>query len=309
MSAAPASKDGANALIRWTAVAAVISVASVAAVISYRHAVGVVSAHGEPGAVGRMYPATIDGVIIAASMVLLDAERNRERPPALAWCLLSAGIGATIAVNVLAGIPSGWLGALVAAWPALAFVGCYELVMVLVRASARRAADKVAHPEPAVAALGGQAVTGVGRAAGPATDARPATNAPDIPSALTSAANAVPAAAAVRAGTGAETVVRPAEQPVIRPRVRARPTADARPAADVIARTRAAAEANPGKSRAEIGRLLGINERTVRRHLADARPDTADVRPDGGHDLAMAGAANGHALPGINGHDLTAPTP
>ena len=42
-------------------------------------------------------------------------------------------------MNVLAGAGYGPLGAVIAAWPALAFVGCYELLMMLVRASARRA--------------------------------------------------------------------------------------------------------------------------------------------------------------------------
>lgn len=128
-------------LTRWTAVAAVLAVAAVAAWVSYRHAVDVVSVHGEPGALGRWYPVTIDGIIVASSMVLLDAARHRESAPVLAWWLLAAGIGATLAVNVLAGVPSGWLGALIASWPALAFVGCYELLMMLVRASSRRASD------------------------------------------------------------------------------------------------------------------------------------------------------------------------
>jgi hypothetical protein len=126
-------------LTRWTAIASVLAVAAVAAWISYRHAVAVVTAHGEPGAVGHWYPVVIDGLIVSASMVLLDAARHREPPPVLAWGLLAAGIGATLAANVLAGVPSGWLGAVVAAWPALAFVGCYELLMMLVRAAARRA--------------------------------------------------------------------------------------------------------------------------------------------------------------------------
>lgn len=126
-------------LTRWTAVAAVLAVAAVAAWISYRHAVQVVTAHGEPGTVGRWYPVVIDGLIVAASMVLLDAARHREDAPRLAWLLLAAGIGATLAVNVLAGTASGPLGAVIASWPALAFVGCYELLMMLVRAAARRA--------------------------------------------------------------------------------------------------------------------------------------------------------------------------
>lgn len=137
-------------LVRWTAVAAVLAVAAVAAGISYRHAVDVVTVHGEPGLVGRCYPVVIDGLIVAASMVLLDASRHQEEAPRLAWWMLSAGIGATLAVNVLAGVPSGWLAALIASWPALAFVGCYELLMLLVRASARRVAQPAAvHPASA----------------------------------------------------------------------------------------------------------------------------------------------------------------
>jgi hypothetical protein len=145
----------ADRLTRWTAFAAVLAVAAVAAWISYRHAVEIVTAHGETGAVGRLYPVVIDGLIVAASMVLLDAARHREAAPRLAWWLLGAGIGATLAANVLAGVPSGWLGAIVAAWPAAAFVGCYELLMMLVRASARRTAaePEMAAPGAALAAV------------------------------------------------------------------------------------------------------------------------------------------------------------
>ena len=135
-------------LTRWTAVAAVLAVAAVAAWISYKHAVAVVTAHGETGAVGRAYPVCIDGLIIAASMVLLDAARHREDAPRLAWWMLGAGIVATLAVNVLAGTASGWLGAVIAAWPAGAFVGAYEVLMLLVRAAARREPSPAPSPFP-----------------------------------------------------------------------------------------------------------------------------------------------------------------
>ncbi len=57
---------------------------------------------------------------------------------------------------MLAGVPSGWLGAIVAAWPAAAFVGCYELLMMLVRASARRSqiGHAVADFEPEIRTAG-----------------------------------------------------------------------------------------------------------------------------------------------------------
>ena len=149
--------------IRAVTVTAVLAVAVVAGWVSYRHAVTVVTAHGETGWVGRMYPATIDGLIVAASMVLLDAARHRDRAPALAVWLLAAGITATLAANVLAGAGYGPLGAVVSAWPALAFVGCYELLMLLVRASARRAAS----------APGEQAQTAPGKRTPPAPASAP----------------------------------------------------------------------------------------------------------------------------------------
>lgn len=58
--------------------------------------------------------------------------------PVLAWCLLGAGIAVTLAANVTYGVVFGLAGALWAAWPAVAFVGCYELLMLLIRASAGR---------------------------------------------------------------------------------------------------------------------------------------------------------------------------
>jgi Protein of unknown function (DUF2637) len=119
--------------IRWSTVAAVAAVAIVAGWVSYVHAYDVVRAHGEHGALAWLYLGTIDGLIYAASMVLLDAARRGVHPPALARWLLAAGIGATLFANVLAGAAYGVLGAAVAAWPALALVGSYELLMWLVR--------------------------------------------------------------------------------------------------------------------------------------------------------------------------------
>jgi len=133
--------------IRLTAVLAVVAVAGVAAYVSYWHAVEVVTGHGEPGMVGHLYPVVIDGIIVAASMVLLDAARHREAAPALAWWLLAAGIAVTLAANVAYGARFGLAGALWAAWPAAAFVGCYELLMLLVRASARRGQILATLPE------------------------------------------------------------------------------------------------------------------------------------------------------------------
>jgi hypothetical protein len=58
----------------------------------------------------------------------------RVRAPVIARWLLAAGIGATLFANILAGLSWGPLGAVVAAWPALALVGSYVLLMAPVTA-------------------------------------------------------------------------------------------------------------------------------------------------------------------------------
>jgi hypothetical protein len=125
--------------MRWSTIAAVTAVAAVAGWVSYEHALAVVRAHGEAGAVAQVYPVTVDGLIYSASMVLLDAARRRVAAPRLARWLLSLGIGATLAANVAAGLHFGPVGAVVAAWPAVALVGSYELLMLIIRSGARRA--------------------------------------------------------------------------------------------------------------------------------------------------------------------------
>lgn len=120
-------------IIRWATIVAVVLVAIVAGWVSYLHAFAVVAAHGQSGLLGHLYPGTVDGLIFSSSMVLLDSAQRDVKAPRLARWLLAAGIGATLAANVLAGVAFGVLGGVVAAWPAFALVGSYELLMMLVR--------------------------------------------------------------------------------------------------------------------------------------------------------------------------------
>ncbi|TDC98515.1 DUF2637 domain-containing protein [Nonomuraea deserti] len=114
----------------------VILLAGVAAVVSYRHAYEVVIANGESGWVAYLVPLTIDGLIFASSMVLLDTARRGGARPVLAYLTLALGILATLAANVMHGWAHGPIGAVVAAWPAVALVLSYELLMGLIRRSA-----------------------------------------------------------------------------------------------------------------------------------------------------------------------------
>jgi len=154
-------------LIRITTALAVATVAAVAAVISYRHAYELVSTHGESGLTARLVPFTVDGLILAASMLILDASRrNQPVPPLARWCL-GAGIMATIGANLAHGLGHGPLGALVSAWPALALAGSFELLMTLIRTKKR------AHGDASPARPGVQPAPAVGTDAPPALTGRP----------------------------------------------------------------------------------------------------------------------------------------
>ena len=120
-------------LIRITTALAVVAVAVVAAIISYQHAYELVRSHGESGMTARLLPFTVDGLIWSASMVVLDVSRRNRPVPRLAAWSLGAGIVATVGANLAHGVGHGPVGVLVSAWPALALVGSFELLMMLIR--------------------------------------------------------------------------------------------------------------------------------------------------------------------------------
>src|ERR1700733_9885159 len=71
----------ADRIIRWSTALAVLGVAAIAAVVSYEHAGDLVRAHGETGWTARLIPLTVDGLIYASSMVMLDSARRGARVP------------------------------------------------------------------------------------------------------------------------------------------------------------------------------------------------------------------------------------
>jgi hypothetical protein len=150
---AGAQAIGTDKAIRWSTAAAVIGVAMVAAVVSYEHAYALVHAHGETGWTAHLIPLTVDGLIWASSMVMLDSARRGARVPALARWLLGLGIAATLAANVAHGLGHGPTGAAVAAWPALALVGSYELLMMIIRGVQHPARDVSPEMEQATAGV------------------------------------------------------------------------------------------------------------------------------------------------------------
>jgi len=74
-------------------------------------------------------------------MVVLDASRRNHHVPRLAKWSLAVGIVATVGANLAHGLDHGPIGALISAWPALALVGSFELLMLLVRTHQRVDSD------------------------------------------------------------------------------------------------------------------------------------------------------------------------
>jgi hypothetical protein len=74
--------SGADRVIRWSTAGAVLGVAAVAVVASYEHAYDLVQR--TVSLAGRhMVPLTVDGLIYASSMVMLDSARRKRPIPAL----------------------------------------------------------------------------------------------------------------------------------------------------------------------------------------------------------------------------------
>jgi hypothetical protein len=120
----------------WTrrlTAAAVLLVAMIAAVVSYIHIEHLAAVNGQTMLAAYLLPLSIDGTVVAASMVMLRAARAGLGTPWLARFMLGLAVTATLAANIGYGLPHGLPGALISGWPAVAFIGCAEMAISAVR--------------------------------------------------------------------------------------------------------------------------------------------------------------------------------
>jgi len=136
--------------IRTATAAVVLAVAAFAAVVSYSHIYDLGHAHGQSGTAARLLPLSVDGLIVAASLVMLQEARNGRKAPVLARIMLGLGVAATVGANVAFGAAFGVTGAIISAWPAVAFIGSAELLIVSIR-RAQPVPAQVADPAPVTA--------------------------------------------------------------------------------------------------------------------------------------------------------------
>ena len=254
------SLDG-GAAIRLTAAMSVLGVAAIAAVVSYSHIYDLAVTHNESGTAARLLPVSVDGLIVSASMTLLDAARKRLDAPPVAYLMLWLGVGATVAANIAFGLPYGRLAAIVAAWPAVSFVGSVEMALTLARNKAggdrggRRSwlpwrwRRRTAIPDEDMA-----------------DDSDPDTA--DEPA-------VVPASEPAKAPPAAPPAKAPAPRRPTRQASAAKRTAESAKAA----KADAAIAANPDKTNADIAKLAGVSERTVERRREAARKTSTGAAP------------------------------
>jgi hypothetical protein len=126
---------------RWSrtvTIAAVLMLAGIAAVVSYSHMYELALRHGEPEWRAALFPLSVDGMIVGASMTLLGDARHGRRGGLLPWTLLILGSIASLAANVAVADPTMW-SRIIHAWPSFALIGAYELLMREFRTAARSA--------------------------------------------------------------------------------------------------------------------------------------------------------------------------
>jgi hypothetical protein len=114
-------------LVHGITTLAVLGVALVAAIASYDHQRALAELAGE-GWRAWLLPVSVDGLVVAASMSMLVRRRAGLPAGALAWTSLLAGLGASLAANVTAADPT-MVGRVVAAWPPLALLLAWELLL------------------------------------------------------------------------------------------------------------------------------------------------------------------------------------
>ena len=123
---------GDNAIRKLTTLA-VLVVAGIAAVISFVHIEHLAVAHGQTMLAAMLLPLSIDGTVAASSLVMLRSARMKLPTPKLARVMLVLAVLATLASNIVFGAGFGIVGALLSGWPAVAFIGCAEMAIGMIR--------------------------------------------------------------------------------------------------------------------------------------------------------------------------------
>ncbi len=122
-----------DTFIHRAGLSAILLVAGIAATVSFVHIQHLALQHGQTEIAALLLPLSIDGTVVAASMTLLKGAKSAGHSYWLAQFMLVLAVIATLMANVGYGLPYGWAGALISGWPAVAFIGCAEMAIGMVR--------------------------------------------------------------------------------------------------------------------------------------------------------------------------------
>ncbi|MGH3965076.1 MAG: DUF2637 domain-containing protein [Pseudonocardiaceae bacterium] len=233
-------------LTRHTAVASVLLVAMVAAVVSYAHMHDLAMEHGESWR-SVLIPLAVDGMLVAATLAIVDRRRHRQPAGVVPWLGLTLGIVASLAANVAAARPE-LVAQLIAAWPPVALAVSIETLVIVLRTAAEQASEAGADW-----VTGGDESPVSGRTEGAELDAEPSKAGPEGKEMgrergawLVSARNVAPPAEAQVTGES---------EPV-----------EPDPVAELLA---------AGAGRRRVSRALGVSEHEARKLLDERRNGAA----------------------------------
>lgn len=102
-------------------------VASIAGYASYWHQVAVAAQAGERTELAHVIPLSVDGVLVVASIVMVDSRREGRKPSWQTKLGFVTGIAASVGANVMSAHPT-LLGRAVAAWPAVGLLLVVEML-------------------------------------------------------------------------------------------------------------------------------------------------------------------------------------
>ncbi len=151
----------ADRVITWATVAAVATVGLAAAVLSYRHQFELAAGHGESALTAKLLPISIDGLLLAGTLAVLDASRRQTGHAWAARITVGLGVAMTVWANVVHGLGYGWTGIIISGWPPVALIAAIEVLARMIRPSPAPGAGAL-HP---AASVNGHSVPEGGREA------------------------------------------------------------------------------------------------------------------------------------------------
>jgi hypothetical protein len=123
----------ADKAIRYSTIGAVAAVGLTAAVLSYRHQFELAAGHGESALTAKLLPVSIDGLLVAGTLAILDASRRQTGHAWAARVTVGLGVAMTMWANIVHGLGYGWAGIVLSGWPPVALMAAIEVLARMIR--------------------------------------------------------------------------------------------------------------------------------------------------------------------------------